>query len=381
MILMCALMWGILHVITGIKAIGPSAYNSYTLQALSWLRGRLDVDNRAYLELAVYGEKYYVSFPPLPSVVLLPFALIFGAATPDNLLVKVYSLTAVILIYKAVRHMGFGQAAAAAWAFLFAFGSSLLPLTLEGAVWYHAQVLAFMLTVLALYLITEDHPVPAIICYALSVACRPFNALYGIVIAAVYMSVSVKAGESALTVLKKVRFGILGGFAFAAAIGVFNYVRFGDPLEFGHSYLPEFSTQGGTQFSLSHIGGNISSFILRLPFRFEDGSVVMEKFGFSAFIACPALTLTVIWIVRDLVKKTFSAEKAVIAAVFVLHFMLLLMHRTFGGFQYGARYCVDLMPYAFFYRLCDLRKPSRTEFILPGLGFVLAFAGTILIHL
>ena len=381
MILMCALMWGILHMITGISAVGPSAYNSYTLQALSWLRGRLDVDNRVYLELAVYGERYYVSFPPLPSVVLLPFALILGAATPDNLLVKLYSLTAVILIYKAIRHLGFGQTAAAVWAFLFAFGSSLLPLTLEGAVWYHAQVLAFMLTVLALYLITEDRPVPAIICYALSVACRPFNALYGIVIAAVYMSVSVKAGESVFTVLKKVRFGILGGLAVAAAIGVFNYIRFADPMEFGHSYLPEFSTQGGTQFSLSHIGGNIRSFILRLPFRYEDGSVVIEKFGFSAFIACPALTLIVIWIVRDLIKKTFSVEKAVIAAVFALHFTLLLMHRTFGGFQYGARYCVDLMPYALFYRLCDLRKPSRTEFVLPGLGFALAFAGTILIHL
>ena len=57
------------------------------------------------------------------------------------------------------------------------------------------------------------------------------------------------------------------------------------------------------------------------------------------------------------------------------------MHRTFGGFQYGARYCVDLMPYAYFYRLCDMRKPSGLEFILPFLGFVLAFTGAILIHL
>ena len=76
LILMCALMWGILHAATGISAIGPSAYNSYTLQALSWLKGRLDVDNREYLELAVYQGRYYVSFPPLPSVILLPFAQI-----------------------------------------------------------------------------------------------------------------------------------------------------------------------------------------------------------------------------------------------------------------------------------------------------------------
>ncbi len=379
--LMCALMWGILHAVTGISAAGPSAYNSYTLQALSWLKGRLDVDNREYLELAVYQGRYYVSFPPLPSVILLPFALLFGAATPDDLLVKIYILAAVILIERSMRHIGLGRAAAAAWAFLFAFGSSLLPITLEGAVWYHAQDLAFFLTVLSIYLITQDRPTPAILFYALSVACRPFNALYGIVIGAVYLGVSLKAGETFGAVMRKVIPGIVLGACVAVAIGVFNYVRFADPFEFGHSYLPEFSTQGGTQFSFAHIGNNIRSFILRLPFRFEDGTLVMERFGFSAFIACPMLTLLVIWAVRDIIKKTFSAEKAVIFAVFVLHFILLLMHRTFGGFQYGARYCADLMPYAFFYRLCDMRKPSGLEFILPFLGFVLAFTGAILIHL
>ena len=110
LILMCALMWGILHLITGISATGPSAYNSYTLQALSWLQGRLDVDNRAYLELAIYEGRYYVSFPPLPSVLLLPFAFFLSACTPDNLLVKLEALAAVLMIYKALRHAGIRQA-------------------------------------------------------------------------------------------------------------------------------------------------------------------------------------------------------------------------------------------------------------------------------
>ena len=50
-----------------------SVYNSYAIQAQSWLDGRLDVSGEyTWLELAIYDGKYYVSFPPLPSVLELP---------------------------------------------------------------------------------------------------------------------------------------------------------------------------------------------------------------------------------------------------------------------------------------------------------------------
>ena len=46
-------------------------YNSYLLQALSWLDGRLDLgSNYEWLELAIYNGKYFVSFPPFPSICL-----------------------------------------------------------------------------------------------------------------------------------------------------------------------------------------------------------------------------------------------------------------------------------------------------------------------
>ena len=84
--LVTAGMWLILDMLTGKSFFGPSPYNSYTLQALSWLHGHTWVENNEILELAIYEGRYYVSFPPLPSVVLLPFAALFGLTTPDNLL-------------------------------------------------------------------------------------------------------------------------------------------------------------------------------------------------------------------------------------------------------------------------------------------------------
>jgi hypothetical protein len=44
-------------------------YNSYALQTDSWLKGRLDLgQDYPWLELAIYQGKYFVSFPPFPSL-------------------------------------------------------------------------------------------------------------------------------------------------------------------------------------------------------------------------------------------------------------------------------------------------------------------------
>ncbi|MBQ8136988.1 MAG: hypothetical protein IJ174_06100, partial [Clostridia bacterium] len=128
LLVMMILMWALLSALTGKSLYGPSVYNSYTLQALSWLQGKATVENVWHLELAVYEGEYYVSFPPLPSVILLPFALIFGMNTPDNAIVKCYACLAVILMYKALCSRGYEPEAAAPYAFLFAFSSSFLAL-------------------------------------------------------------------------------------------------------------------------------------------------------------------------------------------------------------------------------------------------------------
>ena len=68
-------------------------YNSYALQTDSWLKGRLDLgQDYPWLELAIYQGKYFVSFPPFPSYVLIPFVMIFGANTPDHLIALFFTI-------------------------------------------------------------------------------------------------------------------------------------------------------------------------------------------------------------------------------------------------------------------------------------------------
>jgi 4-amino-4-deoxy-L-arabinose transferase-like glycosyltransferase len=89
---------------TSTSILEHGAWDSYEIQAESWLNGRLDVDNREWLELAIFEGKYYVSFPPLPSVIFLPFVAIFGRENvPDNLVSVLCSIISIVTAYTILK--------------------------------------------------------------------------------------------------------------------------------------------------------------------------------------------------------------------------------------------------------------------------------------
>ncbi len=378
------LLWAILHALIGGSFWGPSFYNTYTRQALAWRQGLLHLpEDVPYLELAVYENEYYVSFPPLPSVILWPLTYLFGMDTPDNLLVKLYALFACLMMYGALKRAGYERPFAAVFAFLFCFASSLLPMTLNGAVWYHAQVLAFFLTIASICLFTLDRPTLSLLCYALSVACRPFNALYALPLFFTYWILNQRAGMPLKDTAKSLLPGVGLGLCVAAAIGIYNAVRFGNPLEFGHNWLPEFSFQGGIQFSIQHVGKHLKTFLWGLPLQNQNGEWTFARFGYSMLLACPTLTLMLVWAVIDIVKKRMRWEKAVVLFTCLLHIFFLLFHRTFGGFQLGARYAVDAVPYTFFYLLLtpEKKRPSWPEIVFLAAVLLLTCWGVTQVHI
>lgn len=90
-----------IHMLFGGTLLSYNCWDSYSLQAMSWLSGRLDMGkNYEWLELAVYNGKYYLSFPPLPSVVMLPLVLLFGERTPSNLVSALYGIFTAMIACK-----------------------------------------------------------------------------------------------------------------------------------------------------------------------------------------------------------------------------------------------------------------------------------------
>lgn len=378
--LACCMLLASVHLLQHSSPLTSSLYNTYTLQALQWRKGMIALDqNVEHLELAIYKDQYFVSFPPVPTLPVFLLTFFFDSKVPDTLLVQGYAIGLCLLVYRLLKRR-IPELPAALVAFLFCFASSLLPLLQNGAVWYQAQLLALLLIIWALERMDQDHPTFSLFLYALAVGCRPLSVLYGPLLMFLFWRKHRN--------LRRLLPGILAGLSVAALYAWYNWVRFENIFEFGHNYLPEFSFQGGVQFSLDHIKKNIPTFVLGLPFEENDRlNWQLKQFGFSFFLANPLLLCLLIVFIWDLLRKRLSAFQAMTFGMFTLHCLLLLSHRTCGGFQYGARYWIDCLAYALLYPLFSkepfvLEKPLRYTFLLLlVVGLVMAFTGSLAIRL
>ncbi|MBE0600811.1 MAG: hypothetical protein IH607_03425 [Firmicutes bacterium] len=392
LIVACLILLFSMQLLLGKDVFKHSTYNSYTLQALQWRKGETALEkNVTHLELAVYQGRYYVSFPPVPTVPVLFLTFLFGENVPDALLVILYGVAACLVIYTVLKRKTRAPVRSAVWAFLLCFASSLLPIVTDGAVWYQAQMLAFLLTAASIERMQKGAVTAALVLFALSVGCRPFNVLFGPLLILYGVHEHMK-GLPKKIIAERLLPGVLFGASIAAAYMWYNYIRFDNVLEFGHNYLPEFTRDGQTQFALRHIAEHIPIFIFGSPFEEVQGALVFKKFGFSLFLASPVFLCFLLWTARDLIRRRFTRLMAVNFLLFILHVLLLLSHRTGGGFQYGARYFVDCIPYVLFYlvlRKSDETDPARigltrvpwTEYILLGFGLVHNIIGVYFINL
>ena len=159
MLTLLALGYGLLSLLTDGDLFCHEFQDSYTEQALNWLHGRawlLDGERYTWLELAIYDGKYWCSFPPLPSVVLLPLVLIFGQNTPNNLLVGVYGLVSAALAWKLMRKLGREPWVCSFWGAFLVWGSNMLWMTTYGGVWFQAQALCMLLCLAAILAALHD---------------------------------------------------------------------------------------------------------------------------------------------------------------------------------------------------------------------------------
>ncbi len=350
----------LLHDACESSLIGASSWNSYEIQADSWLKGRLDVDYYSYLELAIFNNTYYVSFPPFPSVIMFPFVAILGLGNvPNNLIMFVVATMTVILAYRILRKFETSEMNSLLISFSMVAGSSILALSLNGGVWFVAQLFNLFLCTLAVKFLLEGKKARTYFCLALAVGCRPFAAVYLIASFLYFLIKDRKFGF--VKAVSKNLLPLIPMIIVALVYMGYNYARFGNPLEFGHNYLPEF-TEGGEgnygQFSFNYLWPNLKETFL--PRIYFDGNLNIKfMMPFMFLIANP---LTLVWVI-DGIKKLIKCKKinlyrllffiAIVANIF-----LICLHKTLGGWQFGARYLCDLLPFCFLGLLLQNTRPE-----------------------
>lgn len=376
------------HSLAGGTLLTANPYDSYALQAENWLAGRNYIangENYPWLELAVYEGRYYHSFPPVPVLWMLPWVVAFGsaAAVPSNLAMALLALLCAAGCYVCCACAGLAPAAAACLTLFVSFGSNAFWLSTSGGVWFLAQMLGLCLVLWGLFFAqreTAASTAAASLCMALAVGCRPFYAA----LLAVWFLCRVARNRRALTA-RILLPALLPAALVACCLMGYNIARFGNPLEFGHNHLPEFTRTIEGQFSLSYLPGNLAN-LLRPVTLDESLQLHFEVFnGFLFFVANP---LFLLWALRGAScalhkeprtrKLPLPSQGWFLAAACTGTALLYCLHRTLGGWQFGARYLVDLVPWVILWFLArPAWRPRAGAWTLCGAAILFNLYGAL----
>lgn len=371
---------------TGQWPWNTNIYNSYTLQACSWLDGRLDLgQDYPHLELAIYDNKYYVSFPPFPSYVMLPFAFIFKTRTPDGWIAILTTLLGAIYAVKLYKSIKKENKQAIFWVIFLFLGTNILFTSINGWVWFIAQNMSITLSIMALYYATKGNITLSLLFWACAVGCRPFQVTYFPLILYILYA-RIKSENASITIIKLIQkkwFCVIPMVCVALSYMLLNYARFGSIVEFGHNYLPEFVRSEQGQFSLSYVLPNFKN-LMRLPQILESGQLNFYNInGFLFFLVSPIFISYFYYIIKNFLNQKKVTIHLGLLLLVLLHIFLLMCHKTMGGWHFGNRYINDTLPFVFF-GILALQSDKEDAFFLHSIlchfGILLNITGTIAVY-
>lgn len=382
-ILLCLCVTAVLFIIWTFTGQWPwkgPPYNSYILQVQSWLEGRLDLgQNYSHLELAIFDGKYFVSFPPFPSYVMLPFVLI-GWDACDSMIAFAASLAGAVYAYKILRHFNIESNKSIFFTLFLTVGSNWLMTSQNAWVWFIAQNMAFTLSLMAIYYALKNKAGLSLSFWACAVGCRPMQILYiPVIIYILYKKhMTENPKDKLIDIVKKKYLCLIAPCIIALSYMILNYMRFGSITEFGHNYLPEFMRVEEGQFNICYIPKNLYS-LIRLPGISNGKLNYPAGDGMCVFMISPILISYIIYLIRSVIKKDrYDNIYIIISSITVIEVLLITAHKTMGGAHFGNRYMNDILPVIFLGLASLLPQKSKLSVIhypLFFMGFALNLIG------
>jgi hypothetical protein len=386
-----------------------SQFNHYAHLANAWLHGRQDLKGGppAYAmgnDFAQFEGKTYISFPPFPAVLMLPFVALAGG--PDDFRDGQFVCwlagvgpAVLFLVLEKLRRTARSKRTEiedAALAILFAFGTVYFFTAVQGTVWFTAHVVG--VAVLSLYLLfalDAEHPLLAGTMLGCAFATRPTMALAAALFALEAIRVAAHGGvpgrgsfaERALETWERLdTMALLRRWAIFAApilaiLGLMswlNWLRFHrfDPTV-GHEYLTV-AWAGRIQkwglFDYHYLAKNLGIMLTELPWLPPRGSHVsflLPKLGDLAERARPsvapfqinehglALWFTTPFYLWLLVPRRRGWLHDVTLVALLGPLAMNLLYQNSGWQQFGYRFSNDYAPMLFVLLAVGARPMKR----------------------
>jgi hypothetical protein len=284
-----------------------TAFNHYAHLADAWLHGKHDITRGgpSYAggnDFADFQGKTYISFPPLPAVLMLP--LVWLSGSPENFrdgqfIVWLAGVGPAVLFLVLEKLRRTKRSERSEWenialTLAFAFGSVYFFTAVQGTVWFAAHVVGVgALACFLLFSMDAERPFLAGLALSCAWTSRVLMLTVGVFFVLEAIRVSCKDHQNiegglfarTETILRRVdrvhlakllalfAAPLLVSFALASA---YNQARFGDPrpFAFGHEYLPwvrgsRLSAWG--LFSYHYLPKNLGCVLTSMPYMAPKG--------------------------------------------------------------------------------------------------------------
>jgi hypothetical protein len=290
----------------------------------------------------------YVSFPPMPAVVMMPSVALLGYGTNDVVLTVFFAALNVMLMFlllERLRKSGYTARSPSEnlWlTALFGFGTAHLWCAALGQVWFTALIFGVTFHLLyLLFAIDARRPWLAGLMLAFAFATRAsllFTAVF------FYWQLFWPAHGQTRTrsdLIKRFVAFSLPPLAMGLTLMAYNYARFESITEFGHTYLAGGHLARVRDFGLFNghfLNRNLTALLTLLP---RPNGVFpyfqISKHGMSIFLSTPAVLL-LFWPVR-----THRLAKPMAVTAFVILVPILFYQNT-GWSQFSFRFALDFLP-------------------------------------
>jgi hypothetical protein len=295
-------------------------------------------------DLTPFDGQWYVSFPPLPAILMLPLVAVRGLAVSDIAFSVVLGALNVSLFSIVLARLGLGDWKFRIWlCVLLGLGTPLWYCAALGSVWYTAHVVA--VTCLCLYLlevVQQNRPIWAGLWLGLGFLAR-VPVLLAFPLSLVLGLHKVRHRRDAARLL------VLFGLGMAPALlgqAAYNWARFGSPLEFGYRWM---SSPGALlerqrawgQFSFHFLPENAFTLLVRPPLvSLIPLRIAPDPWGMGLLLTCPALLL-------GLGRLRAGDHRALrLGLWFAVALVLVpsLLYFNTGSYQFGYRFALDWLP-------------------------------------
>lgn len=345
----------------------PGGQNSYALVAEAFLHGRTYVSGCFDVDCASFEGRTYIVFPPMPAAFAMPLVAAFGVDT-GGFVALATALAAIALVawWFILGRLEL-TGALRAWVLAgIAFSSPVYSITVySGHIWPFAQAVGFFFVSLAILAALDRRLLLAGVLLAGSVLSRQMT----ILLAPFLLLLAIPREEP---LLKVDRERIVGALRFGAPLVIavaiyclYNYARFGNPLDTGYAYItfpPTFTGPRVAEYGLwstAYVPFNaFYTFVQGFHAEFTAPEFVrlggMDIAGTSVLAASPFLLFLFF---------TPADRRAILALVMALGFaVLMLFYHSNGYAQVNTqRYALDWLPAAWIALALALRNRSPAD--------------------